>query len=254
MKPGQRGQAAPAGDAGKAAELRFGVFAETYDAARPDYPAEAVAWLVEGVQGPVAEIGAGTGKFTRALVGLGLRVLAIEPDAAMLSGLLRRAPGAVPVRAVAEALPLARASVGAVVAAQAWHWFDAARAWDSAMRVLAPSGRIAVAWNAPSQRSSWQREIAALGPVISPVSEDWWPPGIPRQAMEKKLFRWAQRLTPRQVRDEYSTHLAVRKLDEASRAAYLEAVTRAASRAAGGNGDGLVRFQRLTWCARLARP
>lgn len=252
MEPGR---AVAAGDAGKALDLRFGAFAEAYDSARPDYPVEVVAWLVEGVQGPVAEIGAGTGKFTRTLVDLGLRVLAIEPDMAMLDELVRRrVPSVTPMRAVAEALPLADASMGAVVAAQAWHWFDAARAWDSAMRVLAPSGRIAVIWNAPSPRSSWQREIADLGPVISPVTVDWWPSGIPQPAMEKKLFFWEEPLTPQQVASEYSTHLAVRKLDEGARAAYLDHVTRVASLEAVNSGDNLVRFERLTWCARLTRP
>lgn len=246
-----KGPAAGHGMTTKHPELRFGTLAESYDSARPDYPIDAVTWLVEDVQGPVAEVGAGTGKFTRTLVDHGLRVLAIEPDLAMLQVLRNRVPRALPVQAVAEALPLADASMGAVVAAQAWHWFDAARAWDSAMRVLAPSGCIAVAWNAPSLRDSWQREIAKLGPVISPVTEDWWPPGLPHQAMEKRLFLWETLLTPQQVRDEYATHLAVRKLEPVARSAYLDRVEQLAARETLRRADGLVSYERLTWCARL---
>lgn len=245
------GPAAGNGFAGKPPELRFGTLAESYDSARPDYPLDAVAWLIKDVQGTVAELGAGTGKFTRTLVDLGLRVLAIDPDLAMLEVLGSRAPSALPVQAVAEALPLADASMGAVVAAQAWHWFDAARAWASAMRVLAPSGRIAVAWNAPSLRATWQRKIAKLGPVISPVTEDWWPSGIPHQSMEKRLFLWQTLLTPQQVRDEYATHLAVRKLEPVARSAYLDRVEELAARETVSGSDGLVSYERLTWCARL---
>ena len=43
--------------------------ADVYDAARPSYPADAVSWLTEGVEGPILDLGAGTGKLTRQLVG-----------------------------------------------------------------------------------------------------------------------------------------------------------------------------------------
>ena len=72
----------------------FGAAAEAYDSGRPDYPADAVAWLLEhaGERPRVADVGAGTGKLTRVVQRLAGEVIAVEPDAAMLDRL--RAAGA----------------------------------------------------------------------------------------------------------------------------------------------------------------
>ena len=45
----------------------FGGAAEAYDTGRPDYPEDAVAWLLEhaGKRPRVADVGVGTGKLTR---------------------------------------------------------------------------------------------------------------------------------------------------------------------------------------------
>ena len=61
----------------------FGREAEAYERSRPSYPPEAVAWLVHhlGIRpgAVVADLAAGTGKFTRLLMPTGATVLAIEP-------------------------------------------------------------------------------------------------------------------------------------------------------------------------------
>lgn len=242
------------GQSGPRLDLRFGEFAGRYDSARPDYPRIAVSWILEGIDGLVVELGAGTGKFTAALADRGLRVLATEPDAAMLEVLRARVPGALPARAAAEAIPALRAD--AVIAAQAWHWFDRELAWESAQRVVGTTGRIAAVWNAPSRRPSWQREINALGPVLSPVNESWWPPGIPRNGVETALFYWTESLSPAQVRDECLTHLAVYKLPPDQRADYLHQVESIATRAATSRKpqNGRVDYERLTWCVRTTTP
>ena len=236
-------------------ESRFGSFADSYDSARPTYPVEAARWLTEGVEGLVVEVGAGTGKLTKTLVELGLPVLATEFDGKMLEVLRRRVPGAHALRASAEALPLRDGTVGAVVAAQAWHWFEPDRAWRSAQRVLTLTGRLSVVWNAPSLQPPWQREVAELGPVISPVTPEWSPAGLPREPMETRLLYWQERLTPRQVCDEYATHLAVRKLDTVARERYLAVVKQLATQqleaSSGQDIDGTLNFERLTWCGRL---
>ncbi|HZD22089.1 MAG TPA: methyltransferase domain-containing protein, partial [Acidimicrobiia bacterium] len=66
----------------------FGAVASTYEVGRPEYPLEAVEWMLQPVSGPdyvprVADVGAGTGKLTRALTRLGAAVVAIDPDAEM---------------------------------------------------------------------------------------------------------------------------------------------------------------------------
>ncbi len=54
----------------------YGQAADLYARARPSYPDEAVDWLLAELStGELVEIGAGTGKFTAALVARGVRVL-----------------------------------------------------------------------------------------------------------------------------------------------------------------------------------
>lgn len=99
----------------------FGAVAQTYDEPRPTYPAHCAQWLVGGPPTgdaiDVANVGAGTGKMTGVLLGLGYRVTAIEPDEGMLSLLTQKFPQATAVVGTAERLPLPDPSVDAVVVA-----------------------------------------------------------------------------------------------------------------------------------------
>lgn len=60
----------------------FGEVADAYDEVRPGYPDELGAAILayDGPVTSVVEIGAGTGKGTAVLVGLGGRVTCVEPD------------------------------------------------------------------------------------------------------------------------------------------------------------------------------
>lgn len=63
----------------------FGQQAGACDRGRPEYPVEAVEWML-GTAGPeVLDVGAGTGKLTRAVLATGRTVVAVDPDAAMLA-------------------------------------------------------------------------------------------------------------------------------------------------------------------------
>ena len=71
----------------------FGAAAAAYAEHRPGYAEAAVRWALEPVAGRhpvrVADIGAGTGKLTAILAGLGADVTAVEPDPQMLAELRR---------------------------------------------------------------------------------------------------------------------------------------------------------------------
>jgi 2-polyprenyl-3-methyl-5-hydroxy-6-metoxy-1,4-benzoquinol methylase len=76
----------------------FGAVADAYAEHRPDYPQAAVRWALEPAGHAVAglrvlDLGAGTGKLTAVLTGLGAQVTAVEPDPAMLAQLRRIYPG-----------------------------------------------------------------------------------------------------------------------------------------------------------------
>ena len=84
-------------------ELRssFGAAAAAYAEHRPDYAQAAVRWALELAPGRrVLDLGAGTGKLTAALAGLGLDVIAVEPDPAMLAELQSSQPSFAPFRVV----------------------------------------------------------------------------------------------------------------------------------------------------------
>ncbi|WP_143264938.1 class I SAM-dependent methyltransferase, partial [Amycolatopsis lexingtonensis] len=105
----------------------FGAAATAYAEHRPDYASAAVRWALEAAAGPrVLDLGAGTGKLTGTLVALGADVTAVEPDPAMLTELRRALPGVDARPGSAEAIPLPDASVDAVLAGNALHWFDMA--------------------------------------------------------------------------------------------------------------------------------
>src|SRR3954454_13116307 len=120
--------------------LSFGPAAADYERVRPSYPGSAVAWLVGTEPQRVLDLGAGTGKLTRVIVALGHDVVAVEPLPEMRAELSAALPTVETHAGSAEAIPLADASVDAVVVGQAFHWFDQARAVPELARVLRPGG------------------------------------------------------------------------------------------------------------------
>jgi SAM-dependent methyltransferase len=149
----------------------FGAAAVAYAEHRPDYAPVAVRWALEPPPGPrVLDLGAGTGKLTGTLVALGADVIAVEPDPAMLTELRRALPAVRALSGSAEAIPLPDASVDAVLAGNALHWFDMAVAGPEMARVLAPAGILAGLWNVMDNRVDWVAGLdrvsgsAAIGP------------------------------------------------------------------------------------------
>jgi ubiquinone/menaquinone biosynthesis C-methylase UbiE len=149
--------------------------AESYERRRPTYPAALVEWLVDrlGLRPgtTVVDLGAGTGKLTRALVPTGAHVAAVEPLPEMRSQLEAAVPGADVLAGSAEALPLPDDSVDAVVAASAFHWFETERALAEIHRVLVPGGALATVGNGRDLADPLQREIQTfVGPYL-PTAE-----------------------------------------------------------------------------------
>jgi len=141
----------------------FGRAAAEYARGRPGYLQEAVDWMLEGVDGMVLDLGAGTGKLTEAVLHSGHRAIAVDPDPVMLATFELHVPGVRPLRGSAEQIPLEDASVDAVVVGQAWHWFDADKASAEIARVLRPGGRLGLIWNVRDETVPW---VAALTCVI----------------------------------------------------------------------------------------
>jgi SAM-dependent methyltransferase len=145
----------------------FADVADEYELGRPGYPPEAVAALGLAPGARVADVGAGTGKLTRALVGAGLDVIAVEPFTAMRARLAAELPAVEVLEGTAEALPLGDASVDGVACGDSFHWFDGTRAAPELARVIRPGGVLGLLWNnaageAALEGHRWAAELVDL--------------------------------------------------------------------------------------------
>ncbi len=140
----------------------FAEVAGAYERGRPGYPDDAVRWLVGDEACDVVDLGAGTGKLTRALVAHGHRVVAVEPLDEMRAELVAAVPGVRALSGSAEAIPLPDASADVVTSAQAFHWFDHDAALPEIARVLRHEGRVALVWNSRDDRDPWMARLSAI--------------------------------------------------------------------------------------------
>ena len=189
--------------------LSFGAVAQDYDRFRPGPPREALTWLLPVPGGTALEIGAGTGAFTRLLVGHVSRMIAVEPDRRMGVVLAQRVAGASIVAARAEELPLGDACVAAVVGSSMWHWVDEERAVLEAARVLRPGGVLGLLWSGWDRSEPWLAGLLALAGAGGFRDDEkarhhrhtvHLPPGAPFSAVETHSFPWALTVTPARLR------------------------------------------------------
>jgi len=184
----------------------FGAEADTYEAARPDYPFEAVAWMLERLphgSRRIADVGAGTGKLTRVLAKApDAEIVAVDPDPSMLAKLRDTVPGVPTFVGTAEALPLSDAGLDALVLGQAWHWVDPVAGSAEVGRVLRPGGTLGLIWNTRDNRVDWVRRLTGImhasaaeelldgeGPIVAePFGE-----------LETRRWEWVRPMTRAQL-------------------------------------------------------
>ena len=175
----------------------FGNVATLYDRARASYPREAVEWVLQprptGAGLRVLDLGAGTGRLSAVLLGLGAEVVAVEPDDAMRQ--LIPAPARA-LAGTAEHVPLADASVDAVLVGQAWHWFDSEQALAQVHRVLRPGGVLGLLWNVFDDRLPWVAKLVAATAAEDRLSaRDGALPYAGEPVPERREFAHAQAMT-----------------------------------------------------------
>ena len=179
---------------------RFADVADAYERARPEHP-PAVAGAIAaelGVPacGRVLDLAAGTGKLTRALLGAGLDVVAVEPIPQLRSHLAASIGAERVLEGFAEAIPLPDGSVDAVTVADAFHWFDQPRALAEIRRVLRPGGGLAVLATVPDwEGASWADEVGLLIMDLRPEHPHF--DGPPWQDAVRAAGGWSE---PREIR------------------------------------------------------
>jgi SAM-dependent methyltransferase len=186
--------------------LAFDKAVDVYEEARPEYPAEAVAWLAERLDlrpgRTVLDLAAGTGKLTRRLVSTGARVIAVEPLPAMRARLVELVPEAEALDGTAEEIPLAEASVDSITVGQAFHWFRLETALPELHRVLRPGGELALIWNL---REGPLDDV--LGEILRPLrgetpahADQHWREQVEASplfgTLEERDFRWEEEFEP----------------------------------------------------------
>ncbi|HWC14068.1 MAG TPA: class I SAM-dependent methyltransferase [Actinomycetota bacterium] len=147
---------------------------DAYERGRPGYPPEAVDRLTTaldiGPRSTILDLGAGTGKLTKLLIGSGATVLAAEPLPNMRMQLASSVPDAVALAAKAEALPLRPKTVNAVMVAEAFHWFSFPEAVREIHHVLKPGGGLGLLWNWPAE--SGQKWTGQIRHVLDSYGKD----------------------------------------------------------------------------------
>jgi len=212
----------------------FGASTHLYEQIRPEYPQAAIDMLVRElgiVRGrTILDVGAGTGKLTRALVRTGASVIAVEPLAEMRERLAESVPLAVPFDGTAEHMAIRDGSIHAIAVAQAFHWFDGDRALAEFHRVLAPGGRLGLIWNVRDRRTPW---VAAFDALVDAVDADRpdhqtgkWRAAFDRTTLfgilQEREVEHAQRLTPTEIVDRALTVSSITVLRDADRERVLD--------------------------------
>jgi len=149
--------------------------ARDYARYRPDYPEALFEFLAElAPDRTVAwDCATGSGQAALGLAGRFDAVVATDASMGQIASAVRH-PRIRYAVAAAEAAPLAGGSVAVVASAQALHWFDRARFWEEARRVLVPGGVIAV-WSYHGFHIDSEVE-AVVHRFYRDIVGPYWPP------------------------------------------------------------------------------
>jgi SAM-dependent methyltransferase len=208
-----------------------------YEAARPSYPPDAVAWFVEHLRiGPgrtVVDLAAGTGKLTRLLVPTGANLIAAEPVAGMRSTFRALLPDVPVVATTAEQLAFRDDSLDAVTVAQAFHWFDEDRAIAALARAVRVGGRVGLIWNARDRSVPWVNDVWAIMDRVERRApwrdHDHWRDSAFRDMpgfgpLHEGEFRHEQAVTPEAMVQRVASVSHVAVLPDAERHSVLDEV------------------------------
>jgi len=156
-------------------EEKFSGKAAVYAKFRPTYPDAFISYLYSDVgfqtSSVIADIGAGTGIFSKLLASKSRAVLCVEPNSDMLETARRELagyPNCALVKATAENTTLDNHSVDFVTVAQAFHWFDRSRFKAECKRILRSRGKVVLVWNTRDSADSLTIETASINQEFCP--------------------------------------------------------------------------------------
>ncbi len=148
----------------------FTNLADDYAKYRPSYNKDVVETILKAVTkntftARVADVGAGTGIFTKCLIEAGFQdVLAIEPNGDMREAGINFLERKVKfLDGSAENTGLKSYSIDLVTMASSFHWPETSKALKEFDRILSPNGVLSVVWNPRlTNRSKCEQEVENL--------------------------------------------------------------------------------------------
>jgi len=237
----------------------FGSAAELYDRYRPGYPSALIDALMSGRPSSALDVGCGTGKVARALMGRGLPVLGVEPDGRMAE-VARRHQVPVEVASFESWEPAGR-TYDLLTAGHSWHWVDPAIGLAKAASVVVPGGTVALFWNyhvvEQAQLADFEAVYRVHAPELTAVGRD--PTGSQDtdpfegsadfRSLGSATYRWPRVLDADGWTSMLATFSDHARLEEPRLSALQRALRKAIDRA-----GGLVRSECGTyvWTARRA--
>lgn len=154
---------------------RFTGLASHYRSGRPTYPPALVTYLYTTAgltpTDAIADIGAGTGIWSEALLRQGNTVYSVEPNddmRHMAAATLQAYSKAHIIKGTAEETTLPDHAVAWVTAAQAFHWFDPVLFRRECQRILQEKGKAALIWNIRDQSAPVHQDSYAIYQTYCP--------------------------------------------------------------------------------------
>jgi ubiquinone/menaquinone biosynthesis C-methylase UbiE len=148
---------------------RFSNRVEDYVKYRPSYPVEIISFLQQQFDltndKQITDIGAGTGISAALFLNAGYSVTAVEPNKEMREKsieLLNKFPGFKAVDGTAEHTTLQDKSIDAIIAGQAFHWFEVDAAKAEFKRIVKDNGLVILIWNERLVNSAFEKEYDQL--------------------------------------------------------------------------------------------
>ena len=145
--------------------IKFDGLANLYEDGRPEYPTILIEKLYTdyGFKSTsiIADIGAGTGKFSKLLLEKGSKVFCVEPNKDMRNELVNKLNKYKKLHAIngtAGNTTLDTSSVDFIISAQAFHWFNVHEFKRECKRILKLEGRVALVWNVREMESPLNQE------------------------------------------------------------------------------------------------
>ena len=148
---------------------RFSDRVPNYIKYRPSYPQELVDTLAKvcqlSSQSRIADVGSGTGIFSRLMLDKDCYVSGVEPNSNMREAAEQQFAGYnkfCSIDGQSERTGLDDSSIDLIAAAQSFHWFEAGDARQEFLRILKPGGYVALIWNQRKIEQPFQTEYDSM--------------------------------------------------------------------------------------------